>query len=96
MGRYLVETASTVNREYFMSSAGIFISLKLFQLLESRKLDPRIFQQAVSRKEVLDRFNELYCEVFLKFNEWWKSQKNASMMNFNFLVMEFFQLKYRA
>lgn len=61
-----------MKNRYFFCSAGIYITVKLSEIVRSQKLN-KFFYTCTDTNSALDIFNELYSLTFTEFNNYWRT-----------------------
>lgn len=69
-----------------MCSAGLFITLFTWEVMNERKLD-EYFMKCRTEEEALEAFGQIYSRFFIEFNNFYEKEPR-NMMNFNTIIVK--------
>jgi len=91
--QYILAESNSQLHQFFFCCAGIYITLEVWKLTKDDECD-ELWQYCRSTQRALVTFGEIYSILFESFNTYWIRHPEATMMNFNKIIIEFFE-KYK-
>ena len=70
---------------YFMCSAGLFITIFTWEILNQRMLDD-YFIKCKTEEDALETFGLIYSKLFIEFNNFYQKEPR-NMMDFNTIIV---------
>jgi len=88
--RSVLLCARSPKYEYPFSIAGINLTAMILKMVEARKLS--LYFYTLSEEQCIRCFNDLYCDIFVRFNSFWVASEPVDVMDFGKVQRKFAEL----